>query len=114
MYDSIIYILSQRGITPAADSFTLQDDGEGAYIAQWSESSLGQQPSASEIAEAAAPAKAQRDRQAHNAPILAEIKTIEDERQPRAIRETALGLDGSVARLQALNDQIAALRGQLL
>jgi hypothetical protein len=55
----------------------------------------------------------ERERQEHNTPILAAIAKIEAERQPRAIREAALGQDGSVARLQAINSEIATLRSQL-
>jgi len=59
-------------------------------------------------------ARPERERQAHNAPILAAIAKIEAERQPRAIREATLGQDGSVARLQAINAEITTLRSQLL
>jgi hypothetical protein len=55
----------------------------------------------------------ERERQASNAVIISQITKIETERQPRAIREVALGLEGSVARLQAINAEIAALRSQL-
>jgi hypothetical protein len=58
-------------------------------------------------------ARPERERQAHNAVILAAIAKIEAERQPRAIREATLGQDGSVARLQAINSEIATLRSQL-
>jgi hypothetical protein len=49
---------------------------------------------------------------AHNAPILAEITAIETDRQPRAIREATL--TGNRTLLQKIDDDIAALRAQLL
>ena len=48
-----------------------------------------------------------------NAPIIEQIRVIE-EGQARAVREVALGLTGSVARLQAIDDSISALRLTLL
>lgn len=50
---------------------------------------------------------------ATNAPILAQIATIEA-RQGRALREVALGQAGAVARMQTLDTQIVALRAQLV
>ncbi len=47
-----------------------------------------------------------------NAPLLAAIRVLED-KQPRALREFVLGQPGAAERLQALDDQIAALRSQL-
>lgn len=47
-----------------------------------------------------------------NALIKSQIATIEA-RQSRAVRESLLGVDGAAARLQALEDEISTLRGQL-
>lgn len=44
--------------------------------------------------------------------ILAQIAAIET-KQPRALREVALGMDGAVDRLRAIDDEISALRTQL-
>lgn len=44
--------------------------------------------------------------------ILAQIAAIET-KQPRALREVALGIDGAVDRLRAIDDEISALRAQL-
>lgn len=52
-------------------------------------------------------------RAATNAPIQKKIEAIEA-RQQRAVREAALGVPGAVARLQATENQIAALRSMLV
>lgn len=49
---------------------------------------------------------------AHNAQVIEKIAELET-RQPRAVREALLGMTGSVARLQTLEDQISALRAML-
>lgn len=43
----------------------------------------------------------------------AQIDVLERHKMPRAMREHALGYDGAKQRLQALDDQIAALRAEL-
>ena len=45
--------------------------------------------------------------------ILAQILALEQAHQPRAIRETALGIAGGLERLQEIENQIAGLRAQL-
>ncbi len=47
-----------------------------------------------------------------NAPVLRAIEALEA-RQPRVLRELALGQPGAAERLQAIEDQITALRAQL-
>ncbi len=44
--------------------------------------------------------------------ILTQISVIEA-KQPRALREVALGMDGAIDRLKAIDDEISALRAQL-
>jgi|GEM_PF-5139079 len=48
----------------------------------------------------------------HNAPILAEIATMESSVSERRLREAVLGTDNGW--LKNINDQIAALRSQLI
>ena len=45
--------------------------------------------------------------------ILAQILALEQAHQPRAVRETALGISGGLERLQDIENQIAGLRAQL-
>lgn len=49
----------------------------------------------------------------HNNQILEQIIKLEL-KQPRAIREFVLNVEGSLGRLQDLENQIATLRGQLV
>jgi hypothetical protein len=46
---------------------------------------------------------------AHNALVFEQINALEL-KQPRAVREALLGMEGAVGRLQTLEDDIAALR----
>lgn len=48
----------------------------------------------------------------HKTNILYQISAIET-KQPRALREVALGIDGAIARLKAIDEEISALRAQL-
>ena len=47
-----------------------------------------------------------------NVPLIAQIE-LEESKQSRSIREAVLGQAGAVARLQAIDDKIAALRARL-
>ena len=48
-----------------------------------------------------------------NAPILEQIRVIEAG-QMRSVREVALGIEGGIARLQAIETEIVRLRSQLI
>lgn len=51
-----------------------------------------------------------KQQEQENADIIDQIETIERLRQPRALREAALGIGGATDRLQTVEDEIAALR----
>ncbi|HET8685171.1 MAG TPA: hypothetical protein VFM18_00745 [Methanosarcina sp.] len=48
----------------------------------------------------------------NNAEIYAKIAELEA-KQPRALREAALGYDGATDRLKSIDDEISALRAEL-
>ena len=92
------------------DEFTLIDrqDGEGAQFEEWNIIDKPQ-PTIAEL-EAIQP---QVEAQENNSRIKAQIQDIEINKQPRAIREVALDIDGAIERLFSINSEISELRGQL-
>lgn len=49
LFEKVHHILLARGVTPAAGSFALRNDGGGDYIAEWDVPSLGAEPTPQDL-----------------------------------------------------------------